>query len=115
MVKRNRPKIVEGTTTKVPTGCGNLYITVNSDKEGPLEIFSVLGRAGGCAHCQLEAISRLASLLLKYGISIEEVQAELVGLRCPAPSWLEGQAILSCPDALAKILNGNKESSYNST
>jgi len=103
--KKKRPKVTKGETYKVVTGCGNIYITPNRDNDDNLvEVFATLGKAGGCAHCQLEAITRSVSLGLKYGIPVSEYISELKNLRCPSTSLDEGRLVLSCPDAIAGVL-----------
>ncbi|MBU1122066.1 MAG: vitamin B12-dependent ribonucleotide reductase [Candidatus Omnitrophota bacterium] len=100
-----RPEVILGTTTKVTTGCGNLYITVNQDEEGHLfEVFTQMGKAGGCAASQLEAIGRLISLALRGKIDMKVVVEQLKGIRCPSPSWANGKKIFSCADAIARVL-----------
>jgi ribonucleoside-diphosphate reductase alpha chain len=44
------------------TGCGPLYVTVNQDSSGLFELFTTMGKAGGCAASQSEAIGRMVSL-----------------------------------------------------
>ena len=105
IVPRRRPEVINGTTTKVSTGCGNLYITINSDEEGrPFEVFTQMGKAGGCASSQLEAISRLVSLTFRTGIEVRSVIEQLRNIRCPSPSWEKGVRIFSCADALARVI-----------
>ena len=101
---RRRAKVTTGVTERVSTGCGSIYVTVNSDADGVCEVFSTLGKAGGCASAQLEAICRLISLALRSGVSIESVVKHLRGIRCPSIAWEEGHSILSCPDAIGSVL-----------
>lgn len=102
---RPRPPVILGTTTKIATGCGNLYITINEDAEGqPFEVFMHMGKAGGCAMSQLEAIGRLVSLALRSGIEVSSIIEQLRGIRCPSPSWEKGGRIFSCSDAIARAV-----------
>jgi len=104
MLPRRRAKMTTGGTERVATGCGNIYVTVNSDEQGICEVFSSLGKAGGCASAQLEAICRLISLALRSGMDVASVVKHLKGIRCPSISWEEGHAVLSCPDAIGGVL-----------
>jgi ribonucleoside-diphosphate reductase alpha chain len=102
---RPRPEVIIGTTTKVSTGCGNLYITINVDEEGrPFELFTQMGKAGGCAASQLEAIGRLVSLGFRSGIEVKSIIEQLRNIRCPSPSWEKGQRVFSCADAIARVV-----------
>ncbi|MBU1727252.1 MAG: vitamin B12-dependent ribonucleotide reductase [Candidatus Omnitrophica bacterium] len=105
IVPRPRPEVIIGTTTKVSTGCGNLYITINVDENGkPFELFTQMGKAGGCAASQLEAIGRLVSLGFRSGIEVKAIIEQLRNIRCPSPSWEKGQRIFSCADAIARVV-----------
>ena len=101
---RKRAKTTSGVTERVTTGCGYIYVTVNSDDEGICEVFSTLGKAGGCAQAQLEAICRLISLALRSGVDVASVVRQLRGIRCPSIAWEGGKSILSCADAIASVL-----------
>lgn len=106
IIPQKRPSVINGTTRLMKTGCGNLYVTINEDQEGkPFEVFTNIGKAGGCASSQAEAIGRLISLSLRSNVEPEEVIKQLMGISCHQPSWHdEGGRILSCSDAIAKAL-----------
>lgn len=104
LAPRKRPKVTRGVTERVNTGCGYIYVTVNFDQQGISEVFSTLGKAGGCAAAHLEAISRLTTVALRSGIDIESIVKHLRGIRCPSIAWEQGHATLSCADAIASVL-----------
>ncbi len=100
-----RQDVILGSTRKIRTGCGNLYVTVNEDEEGKLfEIFNQIGKAGGCAASQSEAIGRLVSLAFRSGIEPEDIVRQLKGISCHTPVWYREGKILSCSDAVAKAI-----------
>jgi len=101
-----RGTVTYGTTTKISTGCGNLYVTINNDSlDNPFEVFMQMGKAGGCAMSQLEAMGRLVSLALRSGVSVNSIVDQLRGIRCPSPSWEKGGGrIFSCSDAIARVI-----------
>jgi len=101
---RTRPRVVSGKTVKMVTGCGNMYVTINEDEFGPCEVFTSLGKSGGCTSSQSEAIGRLISLALRSGVKPEKIIEQLKGIRCPSPVIYQGESIFSCADALAKAL-----------
>jgi len=105
IVPIKRPEVINGSTRLMKTGCGNLYVTINEDEEGHLfELFTSMGKAGGCAASQSEAIGRLVSLAFRSNIEPDEVIRQLMGISCHSHVWVEGGKITSCSDAIAKSL-----------
>jgi ribonucleoside-diphosphate reductase alpha chain len=103
--KRPRPEIMNGSTYRIKTGYGKLYVTVNNDEKGvPFEVFATIGKSGGFFQEQSEAICRLISLALRSGVAAGEVSGDLKGIRGPMPVFTDKGTVLSLPDALGKIL-----------
>ncbi len=102
---RPRPDILIGVTKEMKTSCGKLYVTINRDEQGIFEIFNQMGKAGGCAASQSEAIGRLVSLALRSGVQPEQIVKQLKGISCHLPTWGgNGGKILSCADAVSKAI-----------
>jgi len=100
---RTRPEITTGFTEKVRIGCGNLYITVNYDEYGICEVFTNLGRGGGCPS-QSEATSRLVSIALRSGMDVKSLVEQLKGIRCATTIKQRGLKVMSCPDAIGRVI-----------
>ena len=101
---RPRPKVTTGTTIETKTGCGSLYVTINEDEYGIAEVFVQLGKSGGCAASQTEAIGRLLSIALRSQINPYALIKQLKGIRCPSIGFDDGEIITSCADGVAKAL-----------
>jgi ribonucleoside-diphosphate reductase alpha chain len=101
---RVRPEKTKGFTFLMHTGCGKMYVTINEDDTGMCEVFTQLGKSGGCTSSQAEAISRLISLAMRSGVDYNEIISQLNGIRCPSPTFANGGVVLSCADAIAKAM-----------
>jgi ribonucleoside-diphosphate reductase alpha chain len=105
LTPRPRPEFMRGLTKRMDTSCGALYVTINWDDTGrPFEVFTSMGKAGGCASSQSEAIGRLASLALRSGVDPEQVARQLRGISCHLPRGIGKKRISSCADAVAQAL-----------
>ena len=112
LVPRERPTSVAGVTDLVRTGHGNMYVNITFDEDGkPFEVFTTLGKAGGCDSANLEAVSRLVSLALRSGIDPDAITHHLQGITC-CPAWDGGTLIRSAPDAMAHALSNHLHASH---
>ncbi len=102
--KRDRPRALRGSTYQMETGCGPLYITINEDKDGLFELFTTMGKAGGCAASQCEAIGRLVSLAWRSGVQARQAVKQMIGITCHKPAGFGENRVTSCADAVAKAI-----------
>lgn len=76
-----RPAHLTGSTSRLNTSMGTLYLTLNRDDAGNVrEVFVNVGKAGSDVMAMGEAIGRLVSLALQSGITLDRVSEQLVGV-----------------------------------
>ena len=99
---------LDGCTYVKQTACGKLYITINRDADDNLvEVFIDPGKSGGCV-ANAESLGRMASTMLRSGLSIESIIDSTKGVKCAACTKAKGgnKPIdgLSCGDILARTI-----------
>jgi len=99
--KRSRPDKLRGTTIRKETPLGVMFVNITEDDKGqPFEVFVTLGKAGGSAMADVEAMGRLMSLALRSGIPIMEIHRQLRGISSDRAVGLGPHKVLSVPDAI---------------
>lgn len=101
-------KRLDGATYVKKTACGKLYITINRDENDNLvEVFIDPGKSGGCV-ANAESLGRMASTMLRGGISIESIIDSTKGVKCSACTQAKGSKKdidgLSCGDIIARTI-----------
>ena len=103
--KRSRPEVLRGTTYRVETPLGTMFVNITEDDRGqPFEVFITLGKAGGSAMADAEAVGRLISLALRSGIPLSEIHKQLRGISSDRAVGLGPNKVLSAPDGIAIAL-----------
>ncbi len=104
-----RPASVPSVTDVVRTMHGKLYVTITFDEDQrPFEVFAILGKADSCNCANLQALSRIASVLLRAGVAPIEITKHLRHISC-CPIWTNGVQVESLPDAIGQVLNRYSE------
>ena len=104
-VKRSRPDRLRGTTIRKETPLGTMFVNITEDEKGqPFEVFINLGKAGGAAMADAEAMGRMISLALRSGIPLREVHKQLRGISSDRAVGLGPNKVLSMPDAIGIAL-----------
>jgi ribonucleoside-diphosphate reductase alpha chain len=104
--KRSRPDRLRSTSIRKETPLGTMYVHISEDEKGqPFEVFINLGKAGGSAMADAEAMGRLISLALRSGIPLVSVHKQLRGISSDRPVGLGPNKVLSVPDAIGAALH----------
>ncbi len=101
---RKRPDTLNGFTTRVRTGLGQLYVTVTEYHGKPFEVFATIGKSGRSTTAKTEAIGRLVSLAFRSGVTVDKVVNQLKGIGGEHPIFQNGGLVLSIPDAISRVL-----------
>ena len=103
--KRARPDKLRGTSIRKDTPLGTMFVHITEDDKGqPFEVFINLGKAGGAAMADVEAMGRLISLALRSGIPIREIHRQLRGISSDRAVGVGPNKVLSVPDAIGIAL-----------
>jgi ribonucleoside-diphosphate reductase alpha chain len=101
---KERPETLEGFTTKMNTGMGQLYVTVTEFEGRPFEVFATIGKSGKSTTAKTEAIGRLVSLALRSGVDVGEIVEQIKGIGGEHAVFQKGGPVLSIPDAIGRVL-----------
>jgi ribonucleoside-diphosphate reductase alpha chain len=107
---KQRPAVVQGYTRQVRAPEGKINITINSDEQGPFEVFVNVGKAGSDIAALSEALGRLISLNLQLLSPLsqvdraQEITNQLRGIGGSRSVGFGVQQVRSLPDAVARAL-----------
>ena len=107
---KRRPNEMGGFTRNVTAPEGKVNITINSDDEGPLEVFINVSRSGSDVAALAEALGRLVSLQLRLPSTmsqeerLRQVANQLKGIGGSRSIGFGVNRVLSLPDAVAQAI-----------
>ena len=103
--KRSRPDKLRGTTIRKETPLGTMFVNITEDEKAqPFQVFVMLGKAGGSAMADAEAMGRLISLALRSGIPMAQIHRQLRGISSDRAVGFGPNKVLSVPDAIGIAL-----------
>ncbi|MDQ2905966.1 MAG: hypothetical protein M3Y81_20790 [Chloroflexota bacterium] len=104
------PAVLQGYTRHVSAPEGKVNITINSDDNGPFEVFVNVGKAGSDIAALAEALGRLISLNLRILSPLSQadrakvIAEQLRGIGGSRSVGFGSQQVRSLPDAVARSL-----------
>ncbi len=118
---KQRPSVVQGYTRQVNAPEGKINITINSDDQGPFEVFVNVGKAGSDISALSEALGRLISINLQLLSPLsqtdraQEITNQLRGIGGSRSVGFGSQQVRSMPDAVARALEIHLENIQDTT
>jgi ribonucleoside-diphosphate reductase alpha chain len=118
---KQRPAVVQGYTRQVNAPEGKVNVTINSDEQGPFEVFVNVGKAGSDIAALSEALGRLISLNLQILSPLspvdraQEISKQLRGIGGSRSVGFGVQQVRSLPDAVARALEIHIEAAQQAT
>jgi len=101
--KRPVPDVAAGQRYRYPTNLGTAYITITEDERGPREVFTSIGKCGSDISALSEAICRILSTALGYGVPMTELAEQLLNITSqPVPA--NGGWVKSLADAIGQAM-----------
>lgn len=102
--KTKREDVMDAKVSTIKTGFGDMYVVV-SEKEGkPFDVFAIISKCGKSIMAKTEAIGRLISIALRYGIPVSEIVEQLSGISGEYPTFGKEGLVKSIPDGIGKVL-----------
>src|SRR5579883_2943002 len=104
------PEVTHGYTRHISAPEGKVNITINSDENGPFEVFVNVGKAGSDIAALAEALGRLISLNLRILSPLSQtdrikvIAEQLRGIGGSRSVGFGMQQVRSLPDAVARAL-----------
>lgn len=100
-----RPTVLEGYTFRMNCEEGKLYVTVNLNDQNVKEVFIHVGKGGSTVNTLTEALGRVISISLQYGVPLQAIIEQLRGIRT-GEIYIQpdGGKTTSIPDAIAYAL-----------
>jgi len=107
--KQDRPQRIDSQTIEVPCPCGRIYITVSLRDGQVFEIFTRLGKQGGCASATTSGVAVTASLAIRSGTDPQDIARGLIGISCHRAPVYDGtidekNKVHSCVDAIGRVI-----------
>jgi ribonucleoside-diphosphate reductase alpha chain len=107
---KERPEVVTGYTRQVRAPEGKVNVTLNADRDGLLEVFVNIGKAGSDVAALAEALGRLMSLTLQLDSSLSqddrarEIARQLRSIGGSNSIGFGPERVRSLPDAVARAI-----------
>jgi ribonucleoside-diphosphate reductase alpha chain len=105
-----RPQALAGTTYRVPTATGTMFVTINELDGQPVEVFCRLGKGGSHAEADSEMAGRLISVTLRLQAPVSRterlrlIREQLEGIGGGDPYGFGPNKVKSIADAIAKAI-----------